>query len=574
MNKNFHQVNSSYFYFIRQTPRNMKNKLLLPFFAFFISTSIFSQNSSQYVPAIGYANSNPINNIQATPFDSSNLPIVYISTNWQLIPDEPKITADMAIIDHGYNVMNHVTDAPTNYNGKIGIERRGSISQLWPQKSYSIETRDTLGNPRNASILGMPFDNDWVLYGPYDDHTFMRNVMTYELDREMGYWAPRTKYVEVVINTFGWPVYQGIYVMMEKIKQGNNRVNISKLDSTENSGDDLTGGYIFAIDRNIWAGDSGFVSSNPQGLFFAYKSPSSDKITPQQMLYLKTFVDTFENSLAAPNFADLNNGFRKYAEENSFMDFFFITEMSKNIDAYKRSAYLYKDKYSKGGELHCGPVWDYNSAWYNVHFCGFDVDTGWAYPLTCWVSNAPVPFWWARMLQDTIYTRDQKCRWITWRSSVLDTANIFHIIDSIANYIRPATVRQYAEYTYSGSFQGEVDTLKIWIRGRLNWMDANMPGNCWNLGVANESPTENLFTVFPNPFNENVNVNFNLPSEEKISIELYDVYGKKLEMINQKNYSSGNNQVNISLANYPDGVYFIHIITENGTVAKKVLKMN
>src|SRR6476620_6772913 len=157
--------------------------------------------------------------------------------------------------------------------------------------------------------------------------------------------------------------------------------------------------------------------------------------------------------------------------------------MSKNIDAYKRSAYLYKDKYSNGGVVHAGPMWDFNSAWFNVHLCGFDSVPGWAYQMTCWVSSAPVPFWYDRMLQDSIFARDLHCRWIEWRQSVLDTANVFHILDSIRTYIAPAAVRQCANYNLSASMTGQVDTLKAWYFWRTMWMDYNMPGNCWNLGV-------------------------------------------------------------------------------------------
>ncbi len=510
--------------------------------------------------------------IAAIPFDSSTLPIVYIRTNWQWIPNEPKITAEMGIIDHGYNQMNYVTDVPNDFDGFIGIERRGSISQLWPQKSYSVETRDSAGNSDNASLLGMPSENDWILYGPFDDKTMMRNVMTYQLAREMGYWAPRTQYVELVINTYGYPEYQGVYILMEKIKRDNDRVNISKLDSTENTGDDVTGGYIFAIDRNIWAGDSGFVSANPQGLFFAYKYPAGDEITQPQMDYLKAYVDSFEAAMAAPNFDDLTNGFRKYAYEQSFMDYFFFTEMSKNIDAYKRSSYFYKDKYSDGGKIHCGPLWDYNSAWFNIHYCGFDVDTGWAYPMTCWVSNSPVPFWWEKMLEDSIYSRDLKCRWITWRSTVLDTNHMFDIIDSIANYIRPAAVRQYAEYGFTENFQNQVDTLKWWIRNRVTWMDANMPGNCWNLSVNESLPVE-TFEVFPNPASSEITVAFNFPSNEKITIEVYDPLGKKAKSIPTKNYASGENKIALDLSELPQGVYFIQFTTTNGTLTKRIVKL-
>ncbi len=185
--------------------------------------------------------------------DSTNLPIVGIYTYFTPIPDSPKIDAFMGIIDNGYNVYNHVTDTNYTYCGNIGIEQRGSISNQWWffQKSFGLETRDIFGNDSSAVILGMPMETDWILYSPYDDRTLMRNVITYELARQMGYWAPRTKFCELLINDFlAWD-YQGVYVMMEKIKRDNNRVDIAKLDADENTGDDLTGGYIFAVDKNI-----------------------------------------------------------------------------------------------------------------------------------------------------------------------------------------------------------------------------------------------------------------------------------------------------------------------------------
>lgn len=535
---------------------------------------IYPQNMTSAVVPDNLRDENPDEpHAAAIPFDSSNLPIVYIRTNWQWIADEPKITAEMGIIDHGYNQINHVTDTPNDYNGYIGIERRGSISQLWPQKSYSVETRDSLGNALDSSLLGMHSDNDWILYGPYDDRAMMRNVMTYQLGREMGYWAPNTKYVELVINTYGWPEYQGVYILMEKIKRDHNRVDIAKLDSTENTGDNLTGGYIFAIDRNIWATDSGFVSSQPQNLFFSYKYPAGDKITQPQMDYLKAYVDSFETAMAAPDFDDLNNGFRKYAYEQSFMDYFFFSEMSKNIDCYKRSSYFYKDKYSKGGKIHCGPLWDYNSAWYNIHYCGFDTVGGWAYPMTCWVSSAPVPFWWARMLQDSIYSRDLHCRWITWRNSVLDTNHIFHILDSISAYIAPAAARQYQNYSFGENFQNQVDSLKWWISHRIAWMDANMPGNCWNLGVNDPVVDEGVFSVYPNPATNEISVRFDFAESEKISFDLLDPLGKKIRSVSPANYSPGENKITIDMAQLPPGIYFVQISSGENSVVKKVVKL-
>jgi hypothetical protein len=502
--------------------------------------------------------------------DSSNLPIVGIYTNFQSIPDEPKITADMVVIDNGYNKINHPTDTSYTYKGKIGIEMRGSISQsfLWPQKSYNVELRDIQGADSAVTLMGMPKESDWVLYGPYDDHALMRNVLTYQLVRQMGYWAPRTKYCELLLNTFLAWNYKGVYVMMEKIKRDKNRVNIAKLDSNDNAGDSLTGGYIVAVDKNINKPDSGWTSMHPQdtGVFFTYKYPSGDAITPPQKAYIKAYIDSFENVMSGPNFADPATGYRKFIDPTSFMDFFFIQELSKNLDAYKRSAYLTKDKTSKGGKLIAGPHWDYNSA-FGAHLCGFDVDTGWAYPMTCWLNAAfPVPFWWERLLQDSTYTRDMKCRWKYLRSTVLDTVNIFHQMDSIAAYVAGASVRQYAQYNITSNYFTEVDTLKMWFRKRLAWMDIHMPGNCWNTAVEGDAAQQNPVTIYPNP---SAGV-FGIKTRSgKIGrVEVYDIFGRTVRRV-----SSDSEILNIDLSDQPTGIYFLKGNSGSGEVSLKLVKI-
>ncbi len=130
------------------------------------------------------------------------------------------------------------------YTGKVGIEIRGRYSANLPQKPYGFETRDEAGNNLNVPILGMPEENDWILTANYNDKAFLRNFLAFELFRKMGHYAPRTVYCEVVLND----AYQGIYLLGEKIKRDKNRVDIAKLNPDENSGDDLTGGYIFVND--------------------------------------------------------------------------------------------------------------------------------------------------------------------------------------------------------------------------------------------------------------------------------------------------------------------------------------
>ncbi len=530
---------------------------------FFLST-IFSNAQSIQKQGDGH--------LPLATLDSTRLPIVFINTNFQAIVDEPKIDANMAILDKGYNLMNHVTDVSYKYNGKIGIEQRGSISQQWwwTQKSYGFETRNPLNIDTNVSILGMPKENDWILYGPFNESTLMKNVLTYQLVRELGYWVSRTKYCEVMLKTgFTWK-YNGVYVMMEKIKKDKNRVDISKLDFDDNAGDSLTGGYIIAVDQNINASDSGWFSAHPQSanLFLTYKYPKGADITLQQKKYIQAYVDSFENALSSTNFADPINGYRKYMESTTFMDFFFIQEMSKNIDAYKRSSYLTKDRINKGGKLMASPHWDYNSAWeVKVGGCEpFATDTGWTYPLTCWVNASfPVPFWWKRLLQDTVYTRDMKCRWTQLRSTVLSNANIYHIMDSVANYVSVASARHYSQFNLTLNYQTEVNNLKTWIGKRLVWMDANMPGNCWNTSVYEDYSNMNFVQITPNPSSGKVLLNSQ--NEKIFSVEVFDVFGRKVQQVSSQNEIS-----ELNLTKQPAGVYFLQFKFKNGVVTSKMVK--
>ncbi|MEN9332800.1 MAG: hypothetical protein RLZZ94_1890, partial [Bacteroidota bacterium] len=154
---------------------------------------------------------------QPFPFTSSNLPIVKINTMGNSIVDEPKVMANMQIIDNGAGIRNYITDTVYTYDGHIGIEVRGSSSQTFPKKSFGFETWDSAGVEIDTSILGFPKESDWILNANYTDKSFLRNVTPYHLFNQMGRYASRTKYVEVFINN----VYAGLYVFMEKVKRDN-----------------------------------------------------------------------------------------------------------------------------------------------------------------------------------------------------------------------------------------------------------------------------------------------------------------------------------------------------------------
>ncbi|MBK7634389.1 MAG: CotH kinase family protein [Saprospiraceae bacterium] len=269
-------------------------------------------------------------------FTSSNLPIIIINTNGQSISDEPKITADMGIIYNGQGEINKVSDQKNNYNGKVGIELRGSTSQSFPKKPYGFETRDNTGEDLDVSLLGMPKESDWTLNATYNDKSLMRDGLAYILAGSVMEYAPRVRYCELVLNNS----YMGVYLLIEKIKRDKNRVNISKMEVADNSGDALTGGYIIKLDKTTGSNSrSGWFSRYKpftgalSNTYFQYEYPSVDNITDAQKNYIQNHIHNVEDVIASNDYKNTSNGYRKYIDVNSLMDFIIINELTKILMA-------------------------------------------------------------------------------------------------------------------------------------------------------------------------------------------------------------------------------------------------
>ncbi|HYG50663.1 MAG TPA: CotH kinase family protein, partial [Flavobacteriales bacterium] len=449
--------------------------------------------------------------VEPMVFTDSDLPIVVLDTRGQTILDDPRIVIDMGIIYNGPGVRNYMTDPFNEYNGEINIELRGSSSAGFPKQSYSLETQDTNDVALDVSIFGMPSENDWVLYPPYTDKSLLQNFLTYELGRLQGHWAPRCRYVELVVNGD----YRGIYIFMEKIKRDNNRVDIAKLTPDDISGDDVTGGYILKIDKFTGGGDSFTSNFEPyagawQEIYFQYHDPKLSEMVTQQTNYIQTYVNDFETALDGPTFTDAVTGYPNYIEPMSFIDYFIMNEVSRNVDGYRLSTFFYKAKDSDGGKLHMGPLWDFNIAWGNADYCDGGLTSGWAYQFNSVCSGDwyQIPFWWEKLLTDSNFTNQLKCRWEFLRNYSLNTAYLMNMIDSLALMLDESQVRNYQRWPILGTYvwpnnyigttySDEVGYFKIWLTARLTWLDNNMPGNCNAIGIVEENTTE--FFTFPNP---------------------------------------------------------------------------
>jgi subtilisin-like proprotein convertase family protein len=426
---------------------------------------------------------------QKFEFNESRLPILVINTKGQPILNETKVQAEFGIIDNGSNKVNKLTDKWNAFKGYAGIESRGNSTQKHPKLGYGLELRDSAAQNVKESLFGMAKSSDYVLVANYSDKSLIRNDLAYLLYRQMGNYAPRMANVSVVLNG----QYLGIYNFGEKIKQGKSQVDISTLDPDDNAGDSLTGGYIIKSDWEKGSNTEGWKSKYPamraeEVFSWQFHYPNQKKLTPAQKTYIQGFVDSLETACIQQN-TDPKSGYPHFIDVKSWIDDMLMIELGKNVDGYWRSAYYYKEKDSKGGKLHAGPIWDYD-----ISFGNFEYDDGYYPGAWHWedygVSSDKTPQFWFQLALEPQFQNQMKCRWVELRKNVLSIPHIMSAIDSISGSLMGEQDLNFKLWPILGKeiwpnadpievdYAGEIRRLKEWFVMRIAWMDYFMPGTC------------------------------------------------------------------------------------------------
>ena len=477
---------------------------------------------------------------------STNLPIVKINTKGQKISDTVKIVADMGITWHGTGVVNSITDESNDYNGKINIKYRGTSSLEFPKKPYKIETIDDAGDEINVPILGMPQENDWVLIAPYNDKSLIRDVLTLELYSKMRRYSPRARFCELVLNGN----YIGVYVLAESVKRDKNRIDIAKLQPTENSGDDLTGGYIIKVDRPesnepTWESLTYSCSDGSPAFNYLYDYPKSDEITETQSDYIRNYLYSFESALTSSNYTDPFFGYNSYIDAGSFVDYILISELSKDADRYKYSVFMYKDKESNGGKLTLGPIWDSNLGYGNSEATAdsFCTTRHWCYT-PCYKM-----YWFRRLMEDPAFVTKLNIRWNSLRKNAYSNGKVSGIIDSLSTMLATAQERNFQKWPILGkyvwpnqfigqTFNEEIDFVKNWTLERMAWMDAQLPDTIDTEPDRIPEFANADFRLFPNPFSSGLRLECTTYNPvNNLTIEIYNVTGTKITSIPINVYS-------------------------------------
>jgi len=101
------------------------------------------------------------------------------------------------------------------------------------------------------------------------------------------------------------------------------------------------------------------------------------------------------------------------------------------------------------------------------------------------------------------------------------------------------------------------------------WVD-NLAFSGSVTGIENHASFVSNMVVFPNPSTETINVNLNLKSSQKVSIELTDITGK-LILSKDAGTLIGEAKQTLNVNNISKGTYLVRVLTESGIEVRKIV---
>lgn len=359
----------------------------------------------------------------------------------------------MRVVDRPGRRLNRPTGRPNAYRGWIGIETRGKWSQTWEKKSFSVETRDRRGRDRDVRLLGLPKESDWILHATHGDRSLMRNALAFAAARRMGRYAPRLRYVELVLDGR----YHGVYMLVEPLEIGKRRI----------AAGDRAVLMELTQQGKVDAGDETFLSAT-SGALVSYADPDPDKLPAERKAGMRALVDRFDAALHSPLAAHPTRGWRRWLDERSAVDYVLLQELFRNQDAFWASTHLHA---RPGGRLVLGPPWDFDLSLGNASVPSVGSPVGWIPWTRPWV--AP--------LKDAGMRRSMLVRWRQLRARGLREA-LLATVDRRAKLLHAPARRNFARWPIlhdgvfpeqqpRGSYRAEIRTTKRWLDRRIAVLD-------------------------------------------------------------------------------------------------------
>ncbi|MFK7784450.1 MAG: CotH kinase family protein [Crocinitomicaceae bacterium] len=371
-----------------------------------------------------------------------------------------------------------------DFQGYCGIEFHGNSTLNAPKKSYDIELRDAEGNELTRQLLDFGAEEDFILLAQYFDKSHYRNALAFNLWSRMGHYSPKYRHVKLNVNG----EFQGTYLLVEKIKVDKNR-----LDLDIGTADDWAVGDPFLVKFD---NENPNYSSWPQNF-------QGENITIKTIYPKNSYDDGYHLQFEFPYITDkldeaidnVSKGlrgkdhyhYRDFIDVASFVDYFLMTELSKNPDGFKRSVYFYRDRVSQDNstlsKIHMGPVWDFDLAFGNVNYGNYKSAEGWTYLQKRDSKNVDLfPAFWYKLLCDPEFvqqciSRLQEIKEMATKSNLeREAATLFHHIEQSMKLDTErwrGKTNQKAKPSAKGDWNQISDVLDFYWR-RLEWMEENL----------------------------------------------------------------------------------------------------
>ncbi len=393
-------------------------------------------------PDIDFTSEVDMNEIKRLYPSKSNVPVMYIELDRSLwaVNREKYVNATITVPDCG------IIEAEGEIKG------RGNASWGLPQKPYNIKFYD------KTDMFGMGAAKKWVLITLFYDKTLLRNYLTLNLAKTVSSGPEMDcRFVEVFFNG----EYNGLYLLTEKVEDDDERVDIKKKN----------GDVIFEIEqeyRHDYQCEN--CISLRSGVHLTFKDPEPQDLSVNEMKKLRSSMQSFMNYADQAIRSDDYEKYSEYIDVDSFVNWYIVNEFVKNFDSqFVTSCYCYV----KNGKLYMGPCWDYDTCYGNQ-----DVATCMD-PKGYHVRNAP---WFNYLMRNDEFFSLVCGRWQELvEDGVFD--KMLENIDEQTEYLSSASANQFDRWRDSlkstdlrgkkslFTYNDELDYLKNWIAGRVNWLN-------------------------------------------------------------------------------------------------------
>ena len=350
------------------------------------------------------------------------IPVIFSSfSNLPKIPEIYILTDESAPIetkeDYVYGYLDMFSyDQYNNSILELGgirtrIKLRGNSTLVMPKKPYKIKFDE------KQNMLSEYQEKEWVLLANFADQTLVRNAVAYQMANDLNMdFSPMVRFVDLYINN----VYQGNYLLSDQIEVSTNRVNV------EEKSPNMDTGYLIEFDKRLY--DGGLENSEEnffliEGIPFVIKSPDieDDHYNNDQYLFIESYMRTVYDTLRD------KEDYSLYIDEASFIDWFIVSEVMKNVDSGYSSVYFHKDA---GGLLKMGPVWDFDLSSGNYGHLQEDLRG----PIGWYTPRADKNVFFMYLLEYDGFKAALKQRWNEVYETVIlqALANVYIFADSIA----------------------------------------------------------------------------------------------------------------------------------------------